>query len=439
MAARRRWGWWAVPLVLLALVVVAPWLVPTSAWIAPAEEAASKALGAPVKIAGIRLALLPLPHATASGIDVGGGALKVASAAVTPDLGSLFSAPRHLRVVRVDTVFVDQKGIDILQAFAAKPPAVPPPVTIGRVEIAPLEVALPGAKLPPLAVEVQMGAANAPQRAVVKTQDGKATLTALAKGKVWKVDLAAANWTPPAGPPLKFDELKANGRVEGDKLILPAISARLYGGQVTGKAEAAWAKGMRLGGDAKVSGVEIAPVLAALKQKATLSGQLEASGPFSAQAAKPAGLVDAISADFAFNVKNGTLQGFDLANAARNLVKGGSKGGQTRFDQLSGNVKLAGRAVRLSNLRVTSGALDAKGNVDVAASRQLSGRIDVDLKGTAGLVGVPLAVSGTVSDPLLLPTKGALAGAAVGTVLLPGVGTAAGSSIGDKIGKFFGK
>jgi hypothetical protein len=76
--------------------------------------------------------------------------------------------------------------------------------------------------------------------------------------------------------------------------------------------------------------------------------------------------------------------------------------------------------------------------VDVAASKQLSGRIDVDLKGTAGLVGVPLAVAGTVSDPLVLPTKGALAGAAVGTVLLPGVGTAAGSSIGDKIGKFFG-
>ena len=65
--------------------------------------------------------------------------------------------------------------------------------------------------------------------------------------------------------------------------------------------------------------------------------------------------------------------------------------------------------------------------------------MEVDIKGTGGLVGVPLAVSGTVADPMLMPTKGALAGAAVGTALLPGVGTSVGTSIGDKIGRFFGK
>ena len=75
----------------------------------------------------------------------------------------------------------------------------------------------------------------------------------------------------------------------------------------------------------------------------------------------------------------------------------------------------------------------------MSAAKRLSGRVDVDLKGTAGLVGVPLAVAGTVAEPTLLPTKGALAGAAIGSVLLPGVGTAAGSSLGDKIGKWFGK
>jgi hypothetical protein len=102
-------------------------------------------------------------------------------------------------------------------------------------------------------------------------------------------------------------------------------------------------------------------------------------------------------------------------------------------------VQVAGRAVRLKNLKVASGALDAKANVDVSAAKQLSGRVDVELKGTKGLVGVPLAVSGTVADPVLMPTKGALAGAAIGTVLLPGVGTSLGTSIGDKVGKFFGK
>jgi hypothetical protein len=48
---------------------------------------------------------------------------------------------------------------------------------------------------------------------------------------------------------------------------------------------------------------------------------------------------------------------------------------------------------------------------------------------------VPLALSGTVKDPVISPTKGSAIGAAVGTVLLPGVGTGLGSSVG----RFFEK
>jgi phage-related tail protein len=131
------------------------------------------------------------------------------------------------------------------------------------------------------------------------------------------------------------------------------------------------------------------------------------------------------------------LHGFDLASAATNLLTG-AKGGQTRFDQLSGNALIAGKGYKLRNVRIASGALSAQGNVDVSPAKALGGRVDVELKRTAGVVSVPLAVSGTLSDPMLMPTKGALAGAVAGSVLLPGVGTAAGASVGDKIGKFFG-
>jgi len=42
-----------------------------------------------------------------------------------------------------------------------------------------------------------------------------------------------------------------------------------------------------------------------------------------------------------------------------------------------------------------------------------------------------------LSEPKLMPTKGAMVGAAIGSVLMPGVGTAAGSNLGDRIGKMF--
>ncbi len=61
------------------------------------------------------------------------------------------------------------------------------------------------------------------------------------------------------------------------------------------------------------------------------------------------------------------------------------------------------------------------------------------LKGTSALVSTPLALSGTVQNPSLYPSKAALAGAAAGTALLgPGLGTAAGMKAGRMAEKLFG-
>jgi hypothetical protein len=54
------------------------------------------------------------------------------------------------------------------------------------------------------------------------------------------------------------------------------------------------------------------------------------------------------------------------------------------------------------------------------------------------VVGVPLKVSGSLDDPTLSLTGGALTGAAVGTAVLPGVGTAIGARIGQQVERLFG-
>ncbi len=423
---------------LLGIVALAPLLIPTSAWRTPVEEAATKALGAPVRIGALSVFLLPWPHLTARDVEVGQAALRLHSAAIYPQWSSMFSAPRHLRKVELGKLDITPAGIELLQKLADKPSSGPAAVTLGQVRAKGLSVALAAGALPALDAQLEMGADNLPRTLELATTDGKAKLAALPDGAGWKLDFSATDWQLPLGTPLKFTSLKAAGRVEGAKLVLPTITAALYGGQVTANAELDWQKGLRLAGQAATSQLDIAPLLQALKVKAALSGRLDASGPFKAQAAKPAGLADALHADVAFKVNDGVLHGFDLANAAKNLLGSGATGGQTRFDQLSGNLQVAGQALRLRNVKVVSGVLDAKANVDVSAAKRLSGRVEVDLKGTGGLVGVPLALSGTVAEPTLLPTRGALAGAAIGSVLLPGVGTAAGSSLGDKIGKLFG-
>ena len=428
-----------VVVALLGLVAAAPWLVPTSAWRTPVEKAASQAIGAPVVIGDLSIAFLPLPHLTLRDLDVGKGALKLTAVRAYPALSTLFSSPRHIRSVELEKLVVGPAGVDLLQKLADRPSEGPAPVTLGRLHAKDVAIVLAAGPLPVVEATVELGEGNLPRTLALKTTDGKARINAEPDGEGWKLNLSATDWQLPLGPPLKFAELKAAGRADATRLVLPTFQARLYDGEVKGNAELDWKKGWRLTGQANATGLAIAPLVTALKLKAALSGKLDASGPFKAQAATPAALADAINADIAFNVHDGVLHGVDLANAAKSLIKGGSSGGQTRFDQLTGNVRVAGRAYHLRNVKVASGALNAGANVDISAARQLSGRVDVDLKGTGGLVGVPLAVSGTVANPVLMPTRGSMAGAAIGTVLLPGVGTAAGSSIGDKIGKFFGK
>ena len=364
----------AVAAVLVAVAALVPWLVPTSTWRTPVEEAAAKALGAPVRIGDISVFLLPVPHVAARDVEVGEAALRLQSAKIYPQLSSLFSTPRHVRRVELGKLEIAPAGIDLLQKLADKPAAGPPAVTVGQVRAKGLVITLASGTLPELDAQVEMGADGLPRALELATTDGKARMKAVPDGAAWKLDFAATEWQLPMGPPLKFASLKAGGQVEGTKLLLPDISAALYGGQVTGNAELDWQKGLRLAGRAAVSAVDIAPVLQALKLKASLSGRLDATGPFKAQAAKPAGLADAFNADVAFKVNDGVLHGFDLASAARSLISSGGVGGQTRFDQLTGNVQVAGRAMRLRNVKVVSGVLDAKANVDVSAAKRLLAR-----------------------------------------------------------------
>lgn len=424
---------------LLLLAIAVPWLIPASAYLGPLQEQASKALGAKVVIGDLRLALLPLPHLTASKIDVGEGAIRVETAKVYPALSTMFSAVKTLRSIEVDDLVVTPKGVNLIGALASRPSSGgPPPVEIGRLKLKNAQVELSSGKLPPVDFDLELSGTSLIS-SLISIDEGKAKIKVAPQGDGWDIDMKASNWVLPVGAPLKFDSFTATGHATKSGVSLPDIVGKLYGGELKSKVDLTWDKGWRLSGTGNLTNMDIAPALQSIKVKASLSGRLEANGPFSAQATTPAALADVINADFAFNVKNGVLHGFDLASAATNLIKGGTKGGQTRFEQLSGHVLVVGHAYKLRGLQVVSGSLAARGNVDISPTKALGGQVEVDMKGMGMKVGVPLVVSGTVSDPMLLPSKSAIAGALAGTVLAPGVGTAAGASLGGKLGKMFGK
>lgn len=138
-----------------------------------------------------------------------------------------------------------------------------------------------------------------------------------------------------------------------------------------------------------------------------------------------------------FTVQPATLTRFDLAKAIR--TAGTSRGGRTPLDSLTGTLDTQatedGTRLQYSNLKARSGALTATGSARIFL-RKLDGEAAVDI--VDGVVGVPLKLGGTLDDPELSLTGGALTGAAVGTAVLPGVGTAIGARIGQQVERLFG-
>ncbi len=140
-----------------------------------------------------------------------------------------------------------------------------------------------------------------------------------------------------------------------------------------------------------------------------------------------------------FHLRDGVLTKVDLLQAASSLGKTDTKGGVTRFDDLTGLLNVDENGYHFRKLKIKSGSLNAEGKVDINPALQISGALDANVKGTAGLISMPMVVSGTINDPIVRPSGSALAGAAVGTAILgPGLGTAIGVKVGGFLKKLFG-
>jgi hypothetical protein len=228
-----------------------------------------------------------------------------------------------------------------------------------------------------------------------------------------------------------------HGQVKRENGAWP-LRIDIGGGHVTGQLRLQPGKNgtQLLQGQLATEGVEISALTAPSK---ALTGKLQAQTTLRAEYREPGQIADVLQTQTRFTVRDAVLDGIDLVKAVSTV--GLSRGGETRLDALAGQVATQGKAIHLTNLVATSGALAANGNVSISASKALSGRISVDMGSVA--VGVPLAVGGTLDNPSVMLTRGAMVGAALGTLVAPGIGTGAGASAGDMIGEklkgLFGK
>ena len=429
--------------IMLAALFVVPLLLPLGHFIPQIERIASAQLKAPVKVSSLSLAFLPFPHLTVEGVAVGQKPfLEVATIVVTPRLTSLFSTPRVISEISMRGVVIGQPLIAKASAWASKSGSTEPaPVRVEHIEIRDAFVNLNDFKLRQIDVELDLTPEGGLASARVHADHDHVKATLVPRGKNFTVDITARDWKLPAGPPLLMTTLSASGTLNPQQgLALPAIEGRMYNGTVAGKLNIGWANEWTIAGNLDIRDVEIQSVVALFTKDTTISGRLTANPVVDMRAPSAAQLSEAVDVESDFKVEKGILYNFDLSNAPKALLnKDALKGGQTRFDNFSGHLGVDSAGYYLTKVEIGSGVLTAEAQVTISSKQDLSGQVDVAIKGTSGLVSTPLALSGTVQNPSLYPSKMALAGAAAGTALLgPGLGTTVGLKAARMTQKLFG-
>ncbi len=428
---------WVLVAALAAVLLLAGVALVLQGWVSSdgfrqrMEREATAVLGLPVQLAGIEVALWPLPAVALNGVRVQTRPpLTLARLELRPGWLALLRGRLEIATLVLRDAVLPQQAIDALLLSLQK-----------RKQSAPGGAGLPAEKTPKSQPGGEAGAAVTdwlPRRALLQ-------------GVSW-INLKGAGTTADAELRLGGDGLlddaslhvvKGNlqglrGRLQREEAGQWALRIDVGGGTVAGRIGMQGAPGVQaltLQGQLETKGVEVSALTAPNRP---LSGKLEASTTLKASAATTAGLVDALRTETRFTVKDAVLNSMDLVKAVQTV--GLNRGGQTRLDTLAGQLQSQGRAAQLNNLVASSGALSATGQVEVSATQALNGRISVSLGST---VGVPLVVGGTLAAPEVTLTRGALLGAAIGTVMMPGVGTGAGMELGDRAGerlkKLFGR
>lgn len=413
-----KWLLGAVAAVLLLLASVAFAL---HAWIATDDfrvrvtREISVALGVPVEIGGLSIALWPLPAIAVDNVQVRAKPpLSFERIEVRPEWAGLLQRRLLISTLRVRNAVISQQAIAAVAGAYRK---AHPDTPSAKQAKAPTSFSLP-------------------QRIVLEQVTWVDT-----RGQRNVIDATAR--VDSDGLPAQVDIAVSHGRWEGVQAKLQRndsrwmLNGRIGGGTITGRFQNGKnAKGDPvLEGEFETSGVEVGTFTAPSR---TLTGRLDAQTRMQANLRDLGALPDVVQTQTKFTVRNAVVHGIDLAQAVQTV--GIQRTGETRLDTLAGQLVTRGRAAELQNIVASSGSLSASGNVALTADKRLSGSVNVNLahKAVGGALGVPLVVGGTLDQPSVTLSRSALVGAAIGTAIAPGIGTGAGAKLGESLRSLFG-
>lgn len=391
-------------LILLALAVVAIVVFPYDRYRQDIEARASAWLGQPVSVGEVHFSLTPRPGIVLDGVQTGGErGVAIGSVRVVPSLLSLFG-----NKWRVGTVVLQRSAIDQRAILALLDPRKAPVSDAVKIE----KIAVEGATLSfaGMAVEDVSGSiALTPEANIeeidLRTGDGSLRLTVLPQPKSGlKLSLTSTGWRLPWRGGVPVDSIAAEGLLTRTALRIDKMEIRTLGGAINGSGNIDWQQQVALSLQGSYARVGVPRLMALVEPAVRVQGEVSGKISLRASAVSFDSLGRALSGGGSFSLDRGTLDGFDLVEAVRSRSEAPIRGGSTKLEEFGGNISLDGGAWKLSGLRGNSGVMSTSGYLNQTGGK-VDGVMDVQLRGSANQVNVPVVISGTLADPLLLARR----------------------------------
>lgn len=392
---------------LLIAAVAAVLLVPLTAVNARLAKGMSEWMHDDVSTDGMNIRLLPKPHVRLTQMAVGKVQdAKAGSAKLFMDMGTLFGDKFAIDTLELTEVTI---GADALSRAVkwAQAEGRGKDVQIGKIELRSAKVDVKGVSIEPFDADITFDKAGKISKVNARTRDGKWTAD-FSPNKAGDAATATAEWLVrfsgrsinlPMGAAIPLASIGGEGVMSGDVLTFPKVDVKLLEGNATGSLKIDWKAGVAVASEFTAEKIKVDQLTEVFSRDITLSGRMDGQFALSASAPSVGELLDRPVITGNFAVHEGAVGNIDLVQAMRSP---GSVGGQTKFAELTGQLRVGEGMIRYEKLRLTGGVLVATGAVGVVTSSSaLSGTVGAEIRSSVAQDRANFGVSGKVSRPAL--------------------------------------
>ena len=394
--------------VLLTGSMLALHLVPLHAVNAKMEKALSEWLHDDVSTQGLRVALFPKPHVKIDQLALGKGLdAKAGSGKIFMDIGAIFGDKFVIESIVLTDITIAAEALPRAVKWASAENRGSA-IEIGKMDLRNIKIEVKGVTVDVFDGEIAFNRKGEITRAHAKTRDGKWTLDVVpdktnpvVEGTPvpWEIEFSARNLTPPIGAQVPISSLSAKGLWSGDDMVFTGVEAKLLDGKGKGNVKINLRNGIVVQSEFSLDRFKVDELVSVFSRDISLTGRAQANLAVAVSASSVGALFDSPTITGNFVIRDGTLSNFDLVQAMRTP---GSVGGQTKFTEFSGKVRISDNVVRYEAMKLAGGVLSASGNVNVGFGKgTVSGTVNAEIRSTVAQDRANFSIGGTVARPSL--------------------------------------